>query len=179
MQTEEFGGEKERDGGRKGERKKERERESAPRTDVGVATLGAWKKEINGSGSCSTPPLKMFPYRLQCIPAFSPFSLFMKFRQSFLSFPFLYLSFIIYFSHNRERERELCVYLLDFPLSPSIQLSHAAAVSLSSLFIQPTPPSVTVQCGVYSSELELRSYNSLGCAAALCVCVGGVLAAAW
>ena len=179
MQTEEFGGEKERDGGRKGERKKERERESAARTDVGVATLGAWKKEINGSGSCSTPPLKMFPYRLQCIPAFSPFSLFMKFRQSFLSFPFLYLSFIISFSHNRERERESCVYIfLISPFRPQYNsLMLLLFLSPPSLYNLHPPQS---QYSVVYIVLNLNSGVITAWAVQLrCVCVGGVLAAAW
>ena len=171
MQTEEFGGEKERDGGRKGER------ESAPRMDVGVATLGAWKKEINGSGSCSTPPLKIFPYRLQCIPAFSPFSLFMKFRQSFLSSPFLYLSFIISFSLTRERES--CVYIfLISPFRPQYNsLMLLLFLSPPSLYNLHPPQS---QYSVVYIVLNLNSGVITAWAVQLrCVCVGGVLAAAW
>ena len=173
MQTEQFGGEKERERGRKRERERSTDGRGS-RYSGGVEEGNKWKWQLqytpieNVSLSSLVHP-RIFPFlsvhEIQTILPFFPLS--------------LSLFHCIFLSQERERERELCVYLLDFPLSPSIQLSHAAAVSLSSLFIQPTPPSVTVQCGVYSSELELRSYNSLGCAAALCVCVGGVLAAAW
>ena len=101
----------------------------------------------------------------------------MKFRQSFLSFPFLYLSFIVYFSHKRERES--CVYIfLISPFRPQYNsLMLLLFLSPPSLYNLHPPQS---QYSVVYIVLNLNSGVITAWAVQLrCVCVGGVLAAAW
>ena len=181
MQTEEFGGEKERDGGRKGERKSQRERERSTdgrgsRYSGGVEEGNKWKWQLqytpieNVSLSSLVHP-RIFPFlsvhEIQTILPFFPLSLSL-FHCIFLSQ-----------ERERERERESCVYIfLISPFRPQYNsLMLLLFLSPPSLYNLHPPQS---QYSVVYIVLKLNSGVITAWAVQLrCVCVGGVLAAAW